>query len=165
MNCSVSGPIIVVGMLVFLSLPPFLSAQTQPDLELTRPRQWRVEFNPHRTAARSGRFDTDYPDEPRPSKNELMRVTNPTMISEAEVAAFNKGSKAIKAITWEHAHFSDAGMSRVLTTYRFRGKAKIRPGETKLVRAKGYVSPWRSHYQKVRPLRIEYADGSVWQSP
>jgi hypothetical protein len=166
MKYSVKGLILAAGTLAFLSLPPFVSAQTQPDLELTKPRlRGRVEFNPYRTAAKSGRVDDDFLDERKPSREELARVTTPTMIGEAEVTAFNKGTRAIKAITWEHVYYSDTGMAKVLAAFWFYSKVKIRPGDTKLVRARASVSNLRSRYQKVRLLGIEYADGSVWQSP
>jgi hypothetical protein len=166
MNCSVKALILASCMLVFLSLPPFVSAQTQSDLELTKPRlRARVEFNPYRSAEKSGRVNDDFLDERKPSREDLARVTSPEMIGEAEVTAFNKGGKVIKAITWEHAYFSDAAMSKVLASWRFYSKASIRAGETKQVSGKAYVSSLRSRYQNVRLLRIEYADGSVWQSP
>ena len=132
--------ILAAGLLTFLPLSSTISAQTLSDLELTWARLWRVELNRHGAPARADKFDRDSSDELRPSKDELMRASDPTMISEAEVAASNKGFKAIKAITWEHAYFSDEAMSRVLSAYRFHSKTKIRPGETKLVRARANVS-------------------------
>ena len=157
----------LTGFTVFLFLVSPVSAQNQSGLELSSPRfkqQQSVNFNPRFSVARSG-VDDYLQGEVRPSSATLEKnIYSTSWSSRAEAIAHNTSSKSIKAIDWEYFFFADASMDQVLGRYRIHTKKKLRPGETKIL--KGYVfSRVLSPYQKALPLRIEYTDGTVWQSP
>jgi hypothetical protein len=159
----------LTGFIVFLFLVSPVSAQNQSGLELSSPRfkqQQSVNFNPRFSASKSGNDEDDYlPGEVRPpSGTHEKNIYSTSWSSKAEAIAHNTSSKSIRAIVWEYIFFADASMYQVLGRYRIHTKNKLRPGETKIL--KGDVSARvLSPYQKALPLRIEYTDGTVWQSP
>lgn len=158
----------LAGFTVFLFLFSPVSAQNQSGLELSNPRlkqQQYVNFNPRFTAAKSGRDEDDYlPGEVRPQRGTQERTIYSRWSSKAEAIAHNTSPRTISAIVWEYIFFADASMHRVLGRYRIHTKNQLRAGETKILRGE-VPAPVLSPYQKVLPLRIEYTDGTVWQSP
>ena len=159
------------SLTVFLSSFSFVLAQRSADLSLSEAslkRQQAFTFNPRFTAATSGRDEDDYaPREWKPLVSRSSdKVVYSGVFSKAEVAARNTGIKTIKAVTWEYIFYSDPQMSQVLKTYRIYSKKQIRAGQTKVLQGKN-EAPVNSQiqYTKVRPVKIEYADGTVWETP
>jgi hypothetical protein len=151
----------LAGSTMFLFLSSTVFAQTPADLELSNPRfkqQMDFNFAPRLTADESG--SENFKSAPRLEKN----VYGSKWSSQAEVIAHNTSPKTIKTIYWEYIFFADPSMQRILGRSQTRSTSKLRAGETKKI--KGTVqSPLISQYQKALPLRIEYTDGTVWQSP
>lgn len=88
---------------------------------------------------------------------------------ESSVHLKNEGAKTVRAVEWEHVFFNDEARREVLRRFRFRKKARVEPGAQRFVagrvNAREYSSlPSRSR-QAVELKRVEYSDGSVWQSP
>jgi hypothetical protein len=158
----------LTGFILFLSLVSPVFAQNGSNLELSNPRfkqQQSVNFTPRLTAAKSGRDEDDYlPGEIRPQTGMQEKTITSKWTSKAKASALNTGRKTIRAIDWEYIFFADAGMQRVLGRYRIHSRTQLRSGETKTLRGDVF-SPVLSPYQKVLPRRIEYTDGTVWQSP
>ncbi|MCM3906117.1 MAG: hypothetical protein ND866_30905 [Pyrinomonadaceae bacterium] len=158
----------LTGFTVCLFVSSPVSAQKQPGLELSNPRfkqEQNVNFSPRFTATKSGRDDDDYfPAEFRPPRGPQEKVIYSKWSSKAEAIAHNTSSKTISTVVWEYIFFSDASMRRESGKYRIHTKIQLRAGETKTIRGE-VLAPVLSPYQKVLPLRIEYTDGTVWQSP
>lgn len=163
--------LLATGLTVFLSFFSFVSAQSSPELNLSDAslkRQQVFTFNPRFTAAQSGRIEDDYAAhewKPRISRSSDTVVYSGAF-SKAKVTAQNTGVKTIKAVTWEYSFYSDAQMSQVLKSYRIYSKKRIRAGETKTLQG-NIEAPVisQTQYKKVRPVSIEYTDGTVWQAP
>lgn len=156
---------------VFSASFSFVSAQSSPDLNLSDAslkRQQSFTFNPRFTAAQSGRIEDDYTS--AEWKPRIGRSRDTVVYSEvsgkAEVSARNTGAKTIKAVIWEYSFYSDTQMSQVLKSYRIYSKKQIRAGETKIIRGE-ITTPvnLQTQYKKVRPVTIEYTDGTIWQAP
>lgn len=158
------------NLTVFLCSFSSALAQTSPNLEMSGAKfepQQSVRFNPNFTAAKSGRDEDDYfVGETRPARGTQERVIYSNRVVSAKVATRNTSLKTIKAITWEYKFFSDANMSQMLRSYKFYSKRKIIPGETKALNGKvmAFNTPISTKYFTVRPLLIEYTDGSVWDA-
>ena len=93
----------------------------------------------------------------------------------------NGGAKAIKAVELDFV-FADAATEREQLRYRVRSELKISPGQKKEVRKLVRdVKVEGSNYRPANPsrellsltaspaklvvMRVEYADGSIWQRP
>lgn len=114
---------------------------------------------------RSGRRARDEARLSLPSPNTPYRVFNGY---ESSVHLKNDGAKTVRAVEWEHVFYNDAAKQDVLRRFRFRKKAKVEPGAQRFVAGRVNVRdysplPARSR-QAVELKRIEYSDGSVWQS-
>ena len=158
----------LAGCTLVVSLFSPASAQDQSNLELSNPRfkqQQSVRFNPRFTAALSGRDADDYvAGNTKPPRGLQEQTIYSWWTSRAEAFTHNTSPKTIRAVVWEYIFFADAGMNRVLGRYSIYTKNRLRAGETRIL--KGEVgAPALSPYQKVLPLRVEYTDGTVWQSP
>lgn len=75
----------------------------------------------------------------------------------------NRGAKAVRALAWEYVTFEDEGQTKVRHVYSVRSKASILPGESVRLWKEGYRLD-DSPYRKARVTRIEYEDGTTWQS-
>ena len=90
----------------------------------------------------------------------------------------NAGAKVIKQIDWDYV-FLDAQTGAEVARHRFTSEEKVRPGKDKELEvlilappvrtvsardAKGGAQP-ATHSERVVIMRVEYADGSAWQSP
>lgn len=79
----------------------------------------------------------------------------------ASIVVKNIGTRTVTAVYWEYLLFETGGKEPI-KRYRVQSKKIIAPGEqaelTKEVNPKGKE-------QQARITRIEYADGSFWQSP
>ncbi len=75
----------------------------------------------------------------------------------------NQGAKAIRSVTWEYVAFEDAGLTKVRRVYSVRSKKSIRPGESVRLWKDGYRLD-NSPYRKARVTRVEFEDGTTWQS-
>lgn len=163
--------LILAGSLMVVVLPTSsVLSQTSPNLEMSGARLQLgqpIRFNPRLTASRSGRDEDDYPPgEPRLPSGMQEKVLYPgKRFAEAQVVAHNTDARTIKAVDWEYTVFRDPKRTEVLETYRIHSRKKIRPGEKKELRGKvesNITAP--STYEKVRPVRIEYTDGTVWEA-
>jgi hypothetical protein len=89
----------------------------------------------------------------------------------------NSGTKAVRAIDWDYV-FLDANTQDELGRRQFSSLAKIAPGKTKELRFFIATPPTQkisvnsldkseraNLHEAVVIVRIEYADGSVWQHP
>ena len=89
----------------------------------------------------------------------------------------NTGTKAIKSLDWDHIFF-DPDMKAETGRHQFTGDEKIGPGKQKEFNV--FISAPPSHTisvdklnkgeretvgERVVIMRIQYADGSVWQRP
>ena len=162
--------VLATGLVIFLSSFSTAMAQDSSNLELSNPSlKWQrsVRFNPRITASTSGNDAEDYPTgTSRPTSSMRNTVSYFDNYGEAKVTVRNTSAKTIKKIAWEYSLFSDAGRSQLLKSYTVYSKRKIRAGETKVLRDRVWASVGpSSQYQRVRPLRIEYADGTVWVAP
>jgi hypothetical protein len=173
--------LLAVGLTVSLSALSPVLAQSSPNLEMSKDSlKWQqtVSFDPRSTASKSGSDENDYfqsGSEARPLKGLQTKPTNPEGIGKVAVAAHNTGTKTIKAVTWEYTFFSDAEMSQTVQRYRIHSNQQIRVGETKVLKGTVKSYPYSgtqtllftkqpSKYRKVVPLRIEYTDGTIWES-
>lgn len=175
---SVKRLFLTVSLTVFLFSVSSVLAQNTPNLELSNAKlkpQPSFRFNPRFTAAKSGRDQDDYsPSEFVPPKAPNEKVIYPNGFIQVEAVARNTSAKTIKAIIWELNFFSDAKMSQLTQTYQLYSKRKIAAGETKTIKGKvnasgslpvqGIVNSLPKQYQTVRPVRIEYTDGTVWEA-
>ena len=160
--------VFLIGFTGSLLLVSPVSAQNSAGLELSNPhfkQQQYVNFNPRFSVTRSGSDDVDFlPGQMRPTSRDRDKgIYSTQWSSKAETTAHNTSSKTIKQIVWAYVFFADVGMQQEINTYRIITKTKLRPGGTKTLTGTVFA-PTRSPYQKVRLIRIEYTDGTVWQS-
>lgn len=94
-----------------------------------------------------------------------------------KVELANKGSKTISVVDWDY-FFLDPNTQQVLARHQFTSEEKIKPGKSKELSvlyltppvktvSAGMLAgkePWR-FLEQVVVIRIEYADGSIWQHP
>lgn len=93
-----------------------------------------------------------------------------------EVKLRNSGSKEITSFVWDYVFF-EPGTETELGRRRFTSKVKIKPGKTKDVTVRAATPPTGTidakragkkpqdqYAEQVVIQRVEYADGSVWQS-
>lgn len=87
----------------------------------------------------------------------------------------NNGGRTIKSISWEY-QFIDPKTNEVVARHRFTSQRNIRNGESKDLEAFSISPPTKvisveslqsggSFNEKVLLTRIEYTDGTTWQSP
>lgn len=89
----------------------------------------------------------------------------------------NTGQRKIKALNWQYI-FTDARDRSIVTRHKFKSLENIAPGKeaklsrfsavapTQVVNAKTLESASQQPYlEQVLIMRIEYADGSVWERP
>lgn len=109
-----------------------------------------------------------------PPRTPNEKVIYPNGFIQVEAVARNTSAKTIKSVTWELNFFSDAKMSQLTQTYRLHSERKIETGETKTIKGRinasgslpiqGVVNSLPKQYQTVRPVRIEYTDGTIWEA-
>jgi hypothetical protein len=121
--------------------------------------------NPERQRRNRGEPSADpqrleMPAPPRPARRELSGY-------ESSLQLKNIGPKVITAVEWAHVFFSDKAKQQELKRFNFRRKAKIEPGEQKIIAqvlpSDRYFQLTPSPRQSVVINRVEYADGTVWQ--
>lgn len=142
------GCMLVFVACVFLlvaSVPA--AAQSSPDVEVSD-LQWTHDVN------RGRRLKGYYEHSPAPSPDFVQKVS----------ATFrNVGTKPIKSVTWEYVVYEDSDPSKVVRVYKFRSKALLRPGESARLSKEGLGIQNRRRVD-ARVIKVEYADGTVWQS-
>lgn len=158
----------LIALIAFLF--PFTKAQGQgkADVELSTPSARSIgnmKFNPRQTASTWGKDEDDYsPGYTKPASALLPTVVGPDYT--VEVMAHNMGTKTVKAITWEFSFFADINGKRLFRGQKIRNKKRIAPGATETLFGRvSYPVSQRSQYQRAKPLRIEYTDGTVWNMP
>jgi hypothetical protein len=130
--------------LLVLSVPAV--AQNAPDVEVSD-LQWTHDVN------RGHRLKGYYPRSPAPSPDFVQKVS----------ATFrNVGTKPVKSLTWEYIVYEDSDPSKVVRTYKFRSKTRLRPGESERLSKVGLGIQYRRQVE-ARVIKVEYADGTVWQ--
>lgn len=77
----------------------------------------------------------------------------------ASLTIKNTGEKAIKNVSWDYV-LTDPATQKEIKRYNFRGKKLMKSGES--LTLKETVKP-SGAARKVEIMRVEYADGSVWQ--
>jgi hypothetical protein len=121
-------------------------AQSSPDVEVSD-LQWTHDVN------RGHRLKGYYARSPAPSPDFVQKVS----------ATFrNVGTKPIKSLTWEYVVYEDSDPAKVVRTYKFRSKTRLRPGESERLSKEGLGIQYRRRVE-ARVIRVEYADGTVWQ--
>jgi hypothetical protein len=108
---------------------------------------------------------------------ELRRQPPPRYSFMYKVSFRNNSTKLIKSLDWDHVFF-DAGSKTETTRHQFTTDEKINPGKQKEFTVFSPTPPSRTiSVQKLDKreretvgeaiviMRIEYADGSVWQRP
>lgn len=93
-----------------------------------------------------------------------------------QIMVRNTGQKKIKAVNWQYI-FTDSLDQTIVTRHKFRSRESVAPGKevkltrfsvvapTNVVNAKAVEKNAKESYlEQVLIMRIEYADGSVWES-
>jgi hypothetical protein len=155
-------------------LQPQARLQAEPDIEIQN-FEWGAELQTSYiqprdyTAETSGMPEHRLPMESRsvsemsPRVEEMGNITRQTVARVQTYALVkNTGTRTTKVVEWEYIFLSDADDQKELKRYKFRNKIKIAPGETKFL-SKDVDDRALSRRQKVKIVRIEYADKSVWQ--
>jgi hypothetical protein len=139
-------------MLVFVAWVSLLvasvpaAAQNSPDVEVSD-LQWTHDVN------RERRLKGYYSRSPDPSPDFVQKVS----------ATFrNVGTKPVKSLTWEYIVYEDSDPTKVVRIYKFRSKTLLRPGESANLSKVGIGIQYRRHVE-ARVIKVEYADGTVWQ--
>ena len=152
----------------------FVQAQETPPLQIQN-YEWgalrRTSFSQpiDSTAERSGRLEERLPSDPT-LRGDIdpygrRKPTTQQEITRKETYALvkNVGSKITKSVEWEYIFFSDDDTQKELKRYKFRNKVKIAPGDIKFL-SRDVDDKALSKRQKVNIIRVEYADGSIWQA-
>ena len=87
---------------------------------------------------------------------------SPDFVQEVSAVFRNVGARPVKSVKWEYVVYEDSDPAKVARVYDFSSKALLRPGESARVRKQGLGIQYRKHVE-VRVVRVEYADGTVWQ--
>ena len=161
----------VVLLLVSLWLPSISIAQqppaVAPDLLITA---YKLGPIMRTDISRSN----DFPELERQGASSSLEISPPNYQSQVKpwIKVRNMGSRTIKGVGYEFLLLEGPVPTTRFTALTIHVKKVIRPGDTvkisKLIRAAGNLKTWRQ-LQKNRLLevraniiRIEYADGSIW---
>lgn len=139
--------------LFLFMLPLTVMAQSPADLEVLD-----IQFEANFERAGST-YSSDA------SVGSSQRITSPWNKNHSgEISAIfrNKGTKPIKSVKWEYLLYRDAQETDLARLYRFQSNKRILPGESKRLKKSGYDLK-HSAYKKIRVIRIDYADGTVWR--
>jgi hypothetical protein len=121
-------------------------AQNSPDVEVSD-LQWTHDVN------RRHRLKGYYTRSQAPS---------PDFIQKLSATFRNVGSKPVKSLTWEYVVYEDSDPAKVVRIYKFRSKTQLHSGESERLSEEGLGIQHRRHVE-ARVIRVEYADGTVWQ--
>jgi hypothetical protein len=86
----------------------------------------------------------------------------------SRVTVKNMGARAIKSVEWEY-FFDDPEGGKELKRFRFQSKQQIAPDATVALAKDALIPPdENTRYittgkQRVRLVRVEFADGTVWR--
>jgi hypothetical protein len=140
------GYVLMTLALVSLLAPAVTVAQDQPDVEVSD-LQWRHDVNENH------RLRGNFSRSPAPS---------PEFMQEVSAVFRNVGTKPVMFVTWKYVVYADSDTTKVLRVYKFRSKAPLRPGESVRMRKQG-VGIQYGRRVEAQVVRVEYADGAVWQ--
>lgn len=126
---------------------------------------YRERWNRERLRRAGNRVgDPDRLSMPEPSTPGRARRTPRGFESSLQLA--NTGAKTITAVEWQHVFYVDKEKRQELRRFDFRKEEKVLPGEQKFVAqtvSPGQVKLTSKPRQGVELVRVEYADGTVWQ--
>jgi hypothetical protein len=138
--------LITVVWVFMLIAPASAVAQDRPDVEVSD-LQWSHDVN------KKHRVRGSFVRSPGPS---------PDFLQEVSAVFRNAGTKPVTFVSWEYVVYKDSDPTKVERVYKFRSKAPLRPGESARLSKQGFDIQYRRRVE-TRVVRIEYADGSVWQ--
>ena len=138
--------LITVAWVSLLIAPALAVAQDQPDVEVSE-LQWNHDVN------KKHRVRGSFVRSPSPS---------PDFMQEVSALFRNTGTKRVTFVSWEYVIYKDSEPTKVERVYKFRSKAPLRPGESARLSKQGFDIQYRRRVE-ARVVRVEYADGSVWQ--
>jgi hypothetical protein len=147
-----SGLLPAVAALLLLAAPSSAAAQGAPDLSVSDP-QFAYDVN-----AGLGVRSAHAGKSPGPAT-----TTTDSPVQRVSALFRNRGAKAVKSLTWEYVTYEDAALSKVRRVYTVRSRTAISPGESQRLWKEGYHLDG-SPYRTARVTRIDYADGTTWQS-
>ena len=138
--------ITVVWMFLLIAPAPAV-AQDSSDIEVSD-LQWSIDVNKkHRL---QGYYSARSP------------APSPDFVQEVSAVFRNAGTKPVTFVTWEYVVYEDSHTTKVLRVYKFRSKAPLRPGESARLSKQGFGIQHRRRVE-ARVVRVEYADGTIWQ--
>jgi len=160
----------VVSIEVSVRRAPNLEDKTVPKTDFGSVAQRQTDSGdiPRTSSGRRPDVQSGYP--PRYDQGEQVKQNHDTdwhaqkgggpYIYIATLVVKNTGEKTIKAIKWNYL-IPDAKDETKIRRFEFRNKQKLAPGESATFT--GEVKPSAGD-KKVEIIRIDYEDGSSWQS-
>ena len=140
--------IMILAAVVFLTAI-YGAAQTPASVEFSDPK---IVWDADR------KFNIQYPNSPSSSRAPFTTE----VVQEISALFRNTGSRTITKISWEFITRKADSPTKIEYVYTVSSKTNIAPGETVRLSKTGIF--WgRSVSLEARAVRVEYADGTVWQ--